>query len=574
MPFSPSVRRLLAAMLAVGCMMGAAPNLQAQMADGPDNPKLVPPGPLNERDLKLPGDPDRPVDLVVTLYTPPGPGPFPLAVINHAAAHGTTPADTPRHRYSYLAYYFMSRGYAVALPMMRGYAGSGGTQVNNKCDFGELALQNGRDIGGVITALASFAQIDTTRVVIAGEGFGGWNTLGAAALNPAGVHGVIDFFGGVSSSGCRADQGGGVAGLEAGARRLGAATTIPSLWVYGANDALLPPDVWRTMFKAYTREGGQAELADLGAAMSAAQLSRIESLPAWVSRLDAFLAKIELPSRETLPAYMPLAWPRRTHFAALDNVDAVPWVSSGGRDLYRKFLTAPWPRVFLIAPGGQSAISTGFFDPLAAGLAGCRQNHITCTPYAVDNDVVWSGGGAAPLPAASQFAALDDIQAVPFLSSKGRQAYTNFLEQPLPRAFVVAPGGESVTAQGGADPQGRALAICRAHGLDCRPYAVNTRVVWVAGQVSPVAPRPPASHFAALADVGAVPWLTEKGRAAYAHFLTVPLPRAFVIARGGESVGSQGGYDPLARALAVCAKAGLVCRPYAVDDDVVWQPPG
>ena len=545
----------------------------AQLADGPDNPKLVPPAPVNERPLKLSGDPDRPVELVVTLYTPPGSGPFPLAIVNHAAANGRSPADTPRHRYSYLAYYFMSRGYAVALPMMRGYAGSAGQQVNNGCDYGELALQNGRDIAGVITALGSFAQIDTSRVVVAGEGFGGWNSLGAAALNPPGVHGVVDFFGGLNSSGCDERQGGTQEGLTNGARRLGAATSIPSLWFYGDNDKLLPPEAWLPMFKAYTREGGQAELADLGHAMDASQLSQIASFPAWIPRLDGFLAKIGLPSSETYPAYMPLPWPRPTHFAALQDVAAVPEINPTGRELYQKFLGEPFPRVFLIGTGGQAVAANGSFDPYAAALEACRHNHVACSPYAMDNDVVWNPAAPTPVPPTTQFAALSDIQAVPFLNAKGRQAYARFLEQPLPRAFVVAPDGQSATTQGGKDPLGRALALCHANGLDCRPYAVDQQVVWVAGRVPATPPRPAAPHLAPLTDTQAVPWISDKGRATYAHFLTVPSPRAFVIAPGGESVASQGGYDPLARALAVCQKAGLQCQPYAVNNDVVWQKP-
>jgi dienelactone hydrolase len=558
-------------------MFACASPSAAQVADGPDNPKMLPPAPLNVRELRLPGDPDRPVTLVVTLYVPPGPGPFPLAVVNHAAANGRSPADTPRHRYSYLAYYFMSRGYAVALPMIRGYAGSGGQQANHGCDFSELALENGRDIAGVITALAPFAQVDTNRVVIAGEGLGGWNTLGAAALNPPGVRGAIDFFGLFGSSGCGPIQGGALAGFTDGARRLGAATTTtPSLWFFGDGDKDMPADLWRPMFKAYTAQGGQAELVDVGTGMSAGQLALIESFRFWVPRVDAFLAKIGMPAQNIYPEYMPLPWPKPSGFAPLEDAAAIPNASAGSQDLYRKFLGARWPRVFAVAPGGQSVLAAGFFDPLAAALGECRAHQLACTPYAVDNDVVYRPEASAPapltpVPPASHFAALQDLNAVPFLAAKGRAAYANFLTQPLPRAFVVAPDGQSATTQGGTDPLGRALALCQSHGLDCRPYAVDNQVVWVSGQVPAQAPRPPASHFAAISDVMAVPYLSEKGRAAYAHFLSVQPPRAFVIAPGGASVAAQGGYDPLSRALATCRRAGLECAPYAVDKDVVWQ---
>jgi dienelactone hydrolase len=562
--------------LAAAAAMIAAFSLpaHAQMDDKEGNPKLLPPVPVHEQVLHLSGDPDRPVDLVVTLYQPQGAGPFPLAVVNHGAnGSKEKPADMARHRYTYSAYYFLSRGYAVAMPMARGYAGSGGTQTNHGCDLGELALENGRDIAGVISALGSFPQIDTSRTVVAGQSFGGWSTLGMAALNPPGVHGVVDFFGGVQSSGCGPIQGGELAGLVTGARRLGAATSIPSLWFYGENDSLFQPKLWRPMYEAYTREGGQATLVDVGSFMddSHQMLSHMESFPIWVPKVDAFLARIGLPSREIYPEYMPLPWPAPTHFAPLADVDAVPWLSASSRETYQQFLTRPLPRMFLVAPGGQSVAVFGrSFDPLATGLNPCREHNLDCKLYAIDNDVVWNPATApasAARPAATHFAAIDDVQAVPCLNAAGRAAYAQFLQRPSPRAFVLTASGQSAVTQGGADPLGRALALCKSHGLDCRPYAVNNDVVWV----PPPPPRlPPATRFAKLSDVAAVPWVNDNSRAAYKKFLLLPQPRAFVVASTGQSVSSQGGYDPLARALGVCRQAGLICQPYAVNNQVVW----
>ncbi len=83
------------------------------------NPVLAPSAPLNEKVLKLPGDPHRPVTLEVTLYMPSGIGPFPLAVMNHGATTASASNRGTRYRYTMSAYYFLSRGYAVALPMAR-----------------------------------------------------------------------------------------------------------------------------------------------------------------------------------------------------------------------------------------------------------------------------------------------------------------------------------------------------------------------------------------------------------------------------------------------------------------------
>jgi len=38
----------------------------------------------------------------------------------------------------------------------------------------------------------------------------------------------------------------------------------------------------------------------------------------------------------------------------------------------------------------------------------------------------------------------------------------------------------------------------------------------------------------------------------------------------GGFAATDGGFDPLGRALALCRDAGIACAPYAVDDQVVW----
>ena len=83
---------------------------------------------------------------------------------------------------------------------------------------------------------------------------------------------------------------------------------------------------------------------------------------------------------------------------------------------------------------------------------------------------------------------------------------------------------------------------------------------------------PPGTGFAAISDVAAVPYLSDKGRDLYRAFLDLPFPRTFVISAAGEAVSMSGGFDPLGRGLAACARGGGQCGVYAVDDRVVWKP--
>jgi len=243
------------ALLATGGAALAAPQ-------PPSDATTMPPMPMNEQVLTLPGDPQRPVTLQVTLFIPDGAGPFPLAVLNHGAAADGKPKDEPRYRATFSADYFLSRGYAVVLPMMRGFAGSGGKAVLHRCNLAATGLDNARDIAAVIDAMARQPKIDTSRIVVAGQSFGGWNTLAFGTLGRPGVKGLANFSGGIREGDCRfSDQD---ASLADGAAIFGARTGIPSIWFYGDNDKIFPESTWRAMYARYTAAGARAELVAFG----------------------------------------------------------------------------------------------------------------------------------------------------------------------------------------------------------------------------------------------------------------------------------------------------------------------
>ena len=85
-------------------------------------------------------------------------------------------------------------------------------------------------------------------------------------------------------------------------------------------------------------------------------------------------------------------------------------------------------------------------------------------------------------------------------------------------------------------------------------------------------PALPNSGFAALADIGAVPYLSEHGREAYRAYLDKMTPRAFAVSPSGAWCWAEEGEDPDKRALASCAQhSKQACQLYSVDNDVVWQ---
>ena len=358
----------------------------------PADPRLgddarLPGAPLHEQVLSLPGNP--PVPLEVTLYEPDGAGPFPLAVMNHGATGASSSNRGERYRFTVSAYYFLSRGYAVALPMMRGFAGSGGAMAIAGCDIAAVARRNGRDVAAVIEALARRPDIDRTKIVVAGQSFGAWNTLGVGANPLPGIRGLISFNAALRSSDCHAQD----AAMVAGAAALGAKAAVPSLWFYGDNDSIMPQATWRAVFDSYRSAGGPAELVAFGAYNSDSHqvLSDPRSLSIWSPKVDAFLSRIGLPSAPVYPDYLPHAAPPPTGWADLSDSAAVPYVNEQGRTLYRRFLSAPLPRAFVISASGSVSEESGGYDPLGHALRSCARAGAPCQPYAVNDSVVWAG---------------------------------------------------------------------------------------------------------------------------------------------------------------------------------------
>ncbi|HEX7891825.1 MAG TPA: hypothetical protein VF522_20935 [Ramlibacter sp.] len=92
-----------------------------------------------------------------------------------------------------------------------------------------------------------------------------------------------------------------------------------------------------------------------------------------------------------------------------------------------------------------------------------------------------------PRRIASGYAAIDDVDAIPYLSDRGRGEYRNWLQRPTPRAFALSEDGHWYSTSGlkpsdaslPRDPAERALLMCeRVAHQPCKLYAVNGAVVW------------------------------------------------------------------------------------------------
>ncbi|MDE1169732.1 MAG: CocE/NonD family hydrolase [Verrucomicrobium sp.] len=346
---------------------------------------------VHEEVLRVPvGSP--PVALEVTFYHPDGEGPFPVAVLNHGKDGGDAHRQ-PRDRAVLASRYFLSRGYAVVIPMLRGFSQSGGT-VWFRGDPAKEALLQAQDIQEAVQYVGSHASVplDMGRVVALGQSYGGWNTLALGALGMPGLKGLIVFAGGRRYEALTtwSDE------LAAAAGRLGAQTpSIPSLWFYGDNDSLFPKETREAMFNRYTGSGGHAQLVNFGSFMREGHffLGEVEAMPIWTPRIDEFLDRLNLPAKPLYPGYLPKPFPKPSGFAPLEDVSAVPVAEEEDRKRYREFLKMEWPRVFLITSQGRGVALRTPYDPVGAAEAFAAQHNLECGIYAIDDKVVWDPNG-------------------------------------------------------------------------------------------------------------------------------------------------------------------------------------
>jgi dienelactone hydrolase len=240
---------------------------------------------------------------------PDRPGRFPLVVLVHGTPGGTgaeffaTIAHMSPDRYLGPATAIAAHGYAVVSILRRGFGASDGPygeQLSGNCrnwDYTRIGRISAEDVVGAAEALRAEPWTDPNRIVLLGHSTGGFAVTAAAATNPPGVVGVLNFAGG---------RGGGGPDHVCGEERLmdafhtfGSTARVPALWLYAQNDDFYGPDLARRMLAAYTRAGAPARLVILPPVGSGSDgHMAIKTAPhemIW-SPVAAFLASLNLPT--------------------------------------------------------------------------------------------------------------------------------------------------------------------------------------------------------------------------------------------------------------------------------------
>jgi dienelactone hydrolase len=343
---------------------------------------------INEHIVLIPAGKNHQARLETTVFQPNGPGPFPLIIINHGKDPGH-PNLQPRDRFYHMAHAFVERGYAVIVPMRQGFANSTGAYRDHGCDMTANGYTQAEDIEDTLDYARSQKWIDTDRIVVAGQSYGGLATMALGTQELKGVRGLINFAGGLrdDSNGC-----GWRSSLVSAFAEYGSQNKVPSLWMYGQNDSLFGPDLVARMHDAFEQAGGSAQLVEYAPFKrdSHGMLASRDGEKIWLKDTMRFLDKVGMPTTILYKVPEP-PQPTPTNFAGIDDVEAVPFLSENGKRAYKEYLTKMTPRAFAISPTGGWCWAEEGEDPEARALAACSaKSGKPCRLYSVDEYVVWN----------------------------------------------------------------------------------------------------------------------------------------------------------------------------------------
>ncbi|WP_325088539.1 alpha/beta hydrolase family protein [Burkholderia contaminans] len=257
---------------------------------------------LHETVIKVPVDEGASTrDIVATTYMPDGPGPFPLIVLSHGSP--PDPRDRPKvRRYRALPQIrtFVKLGFAVIVPIRRGYGATGGVDEEDagSCrhpDYLTAGQQAARDVLAAVRYAQTLPQVDRNRVVLVGQSAGGFASLAAASYAPQGVVAVVNFSGGRGGNPtthpgmpCDPKQMADTIGHFA------STTRVPVLWHYVQNDRYFAPEVVATWFDAFQGAGGRGQMiveppfGKNGHGMFAVK----DAIPIWLPHFEAFVGPL------------------------------------------------------------------------------------------------------------------------------------------------------------------------------------------------------------------------------------------------------------------------------------------
>jgi dienelactone hydrolase len=205
--------------------------------------------------------------IATRILRPEGPGPYGAIILSHGepATAEQRMLESPDMLLDTAAV-LARRGYAVIMPLRRGYGATGGVfaEYAGSCGNPDYLRSGAAAAADILTAY-DFARrlpyVDGNRMILAGQSAGAVASLfAAAAREPQGLVAVLAFAAGrggdparTPGMPCAAEQLAEVFAL------LGARVKAPVLFQYAENDLFFGPGVTRLWFERFTKGGARAE---------------------------------------------------------------------------------------------------------------------------------------------------------------------------------------------------------------------------------------------------------------------------------------------------------------------------
>jgi dienelactone hydrolase len=249
--------------------------------------------------------------LATTILRPQGHGPFGAIVLNHGVALG--PEGRLRESPEFLmpaAEVFAERGYAVIMPLRRGFGATGGAFAENagSClnpDYlrGERAAAD--DIMAAYEYARRLPYVDPARMILAGQSAGGVAALFAAGTRkPEGLVAVLAFAAG--RGGDPVSHPGVPCAVEPLAKvfaDLGRQVRVPVLFHYAANDLYFNSSTSQLWFERFNAGGAPAQYVLQPPFSQNGHYIFSDGAGAryWVPAVESFLRKYAVPFGNVLP---------------------------------------------------------------------------------------------------------------------------------------------------------------------------------------------------------------------------------------------------------------------------------
>lgn len=283
---------------------------------------------------------------------------------------------------------FARHGYAAVVVLREGYGySSGGAEyTGGTCAHPQHELAGKRDamdLLGALKAIRHQAWASRHEAILAGMSAGGFGVLAAGARNPSGVQAIINFDGGRGGVEGKAlcDE----PGLMKAFAAYGAASRIPTLWLYSQNDKLFSPQTGRSFYDIYTSSGGRASFVMMppyGENGHVFMDSAPESF--WWQQVADFLSKHGLPYKQKIAVSV----------KNMKVPDALN--NAAGIAAFRKYESAQlYEKAFAIDPKGDWGVSYWARtknEAAAAALKSCRKHEQDaedkCAVYAINNTIM------------------------------------------------------------------------------------------------------------------------------------------------------------------------------------------